>query len=101
MVQRLRRCPLSLPRRANQHRIKVEKTLPTDAHHPQPLSIAGANATPPYHCGGGVYRYYDFAVAVSDSNHPEHAEMTDWIGRSWAPAAFDLDAANFRLKTFL
>lgn len=83
-----------------QHRIKVEKTLPPAPAGTLPMCVAGANATPPDDCGG-IYGYYDFVAALSDPNHPEHAEMTEWIGRPWDPAAFDLETANFRLKNFL
>ena len=83
-----------------QHRIKVEKSLTPDPQLKLPLCVAGANATPPDDCGG-VYGYYDFVAAISDSTHPEHAEMIEWIGRPWDPAAFDLDSANFRLSNFL
>jgi hypothetical protein len=83
-----------------QHRIKVEKTLIPDPELKLPLCVGGANATPPDDCGG-IYGYYDFVEAVSDPNHPEHADMTEWIGRPWDPAAFDLDSANFRLTNFI
>ena len=83
-----------------QHRIKVEKTLPPAPAGTLPMCVAGANATPPDDCGG-IYGYYDFLAAVSDPNHPEHAEMTEWIGRPWNPNAFDLEDANFRLRNLL
>jgi len=83
-----------------QHRIKVERTVTLDPHLDLPLCVAGANATPPDDCGG-VYGYHDFVAAVSDPTHPEHAEMSEWIGRPWDPTAFDVDSANFRLKNFL
>ncbi|HEY6353072.1 MAG TPA: plasmid pRiA4b ORF-3 family protein [Burkholderiaceae bacterium] len=80
-----------------QHRIKVEKTLVPDPQLELPLCIGGANATPPDDCGG-LYGYHDFVAALTDPNHPEHAEMAEWIGRPWDPAAFDVDSANFRLR---
>ena len=83
-----------------QHRIKVEKTLDAAPAGTLPMCVAGAHATPPDDCGG-IYGYHDFVVAVSDPNHPEHAEMTEWIGRPWDPSAFDIEAVNFRLNNFL
>jgi Plasmid pRiA4b ORF-3-like protein len=83
-----------------QHRIKVEKALDPAPAGTLPLCVAGANATPPDDCGG-IYGYYDFVAAVSDPNHPEHGEMTEWIGGPWDPAAFDIEAVNLRLKNFL
>jgi hypothetical protein len=59
--------------------------------------VAGANATPPDDCGG-IYGYYDFVEAVGDPTHPEHAEMTEWIGRPWDVKEFDLDRVNSWLR---
>ena len=75
------------------HRIKLEKTLPSDSQLNLPLCVGGANATPPDDCGG-VYGYYEFVAAVTDPNHPEHAEMAEWIGRPWDPAEFDIGRVN-------
>lgn len=82
-----------------QHRIKVEKTLMPDPQLKLPLCVGGANATPPDDCGG-VYGYYDFVAAVSNPDHPEHAEMSEWIGTPWDPAAFSIDSANSWLEHF-
>lgn len=80
-----------------QHRIKVEKTFEPAPAGMLPLCVAGASATPPDDCGG-IYGYYDFVAAVSDPQHPEHAEMTEWIGRPWDVAEFDLNRANTWLR---
>lgn len=79
------------------HRIKVEKKLEPMPKEMLPLCIAGANATPPEDCGG-VYGYYDFVAAVSDPSHPDHAHMTEWIGRPWDVKAFDIENANSWLR---
>jgi hypothetical protein len=55
--------------------------------------VGGANATPPDDCGG-VPGYYEFVAAVTNPNHPEHAEMVQWIGRPWDPAEFDISRVN-------
>ena len=80
-----------------QHRIKVEKTLAADPHIELPLCIDGANATPPDDCGG-IYGYYGFVAALGDPNHPEHREMSEWIGRPWDVTEFDIDRANSWLR---
>lgn len=80
-----------------QHRIKVEKTLDPAPAGTLPVCVAGANATPPDDCGG-IYGYYDFVEAVSDPAHPEHAEMSEWIGRPWDVNEFDLDRVDSRLR---
>ena len=80
-----------------QHRIKVEKTLLPDPQLKLPLCVAGANATPPDDCGG-VPGYDEFVAAMRDPKHSEHAEMSEWIGRPWDPAAFDIAVANLWLS---
>ena len=75
------------------HRIKLEKMLPSDTQIKLPRCLGGANATPPDDCGG-VPGYYEFVAAVTDPNHPEHAEMVQWIGRPWDPAEFDISLVN-------
>ncbi len=62
-----------------------------------PLCVAGANATAPDDCGG-VCGYYDFVAALSDPSHPEHAQMTEWIGRPWDVTEFNLEQANSWLR---
>lgn len=79
------------------HRIKVEKKLEPMPKEMLPLCIAGANARPPEDCGG-VYGYYEFVAAVSDPKHPDHAHMTEWIGRPWDVKAFDIERANSWLQ---
>jgi hypothetical protein len=36
--------------------------------------------------------------ALQDAHHPEHDEMVEWVGGSFNPEAFDLDAINRELK---
>ena len=79
------------------HRVKLEKTLAYDAQLGLPLCVGGANAPPPDDCGG-VPGYYDFVAAVTDPNHPEHAEMTEWIGAPFDPTEFDISRVNDRFE---
>ena len=55
--------------------------------------MAPRAGAPPDDCGG-VPGYYEFVAAVTDPNHPEHAEMVQWIGRPWDPAEFDISLVN-------
>lgn len=60
----------------------------------QPRSRAVWGATPPEDCGGAP-GYEDFVQAMADVNHPEHAEMAQWVGRdTWNPNAFDTIDVN-------
>lgn len=77
-----------------QHRVKVEKVLPSMPDLKLPVCVDGANAAPPDDCGGAP-GYMDFVQAMADPHHEEHEDMKRWIGRdSWDPAAFDIDSVN-------
>jgi hypothetical protein len=80
-----------------QHEVVVEKVLPPDPAFKHPTCLAGANACPPEDCGGPP-GYYSLLQTLADPKHPEHAEMTEWIGGKWDAARFALDAANAVLK---
>ena len=79
------------------HRIKVEKKLAPVPGLDLPFCVGGACATPPEDCGG-VPGYAEFVQAMANSDHPEHDNLTEWIGTdTWDPAAFDSIEANDRL----
>ena len=72
--------------------------------HPQASRLAvavcldGAQACPPEDCGGPP-GYEQLLETVANPNHPEHAEMKEWLGE-FDPAAFDLTATNRALARF-
>jgi hypothetical protein len=78
------------------HVIEVEEALPAEAGVRYPCCTAGKRACPPEDCGG-PWGYADFLAAVGDPNHPEHADMLEWIGGAFDPEAFDLSAVNKEL----
>jgi hypothetical protein len=47
---------------------------------------------------GGVWGYSERVAALRDPKHPDHAEVRGWFGKKWDATAFDIDAANQRLK---
>jgi hypothetical protein len=47
---------------------------------------------------GGPGGYEDFLEAIADPAHEDHDEEVEWIGRSFDPAGFDLDAVNAALR---
>ncbi len=69
------------------HLVAFEDILPSRSSR-SPRCIAGARACPPEDCGG-VHGFEDFLVAVSNPNHPAHAELKAWSGGSYDPTAFD------------
>jgi hypothetical protein len=79
------------------HDVLVEKMLPPEAGARYPVCLTGKRACPPEDCGG-IWGYANFLDAIGDPQHEEHDELLDWIGGSFDPEAFDLDAVNRRLR---
>jgi hypothetical protein len=80
-----------------EHDIVVEKILPPEPGVVYPRCIKGKWACPPEDVGG-IWGYSSFLVIMEDPKHPEHESMLEWIGGSFDPEAFDLDAINKVLK---
>lgn len=80
------------------HKIKVERvdSLPAELKLQFPMCLAGAGACPPEDVGG-TPGYAQFLQAIADPAHPEHDEMTEWIGRPFDPHAFHVQEAQDRL----
>jgi len=80
------------------HKIKVARVdvLPAALKLQSPMCMAGARACPPEDVGGPP-GYEAFPQAIADPNHPEHGDMTEWIGDSFDPAALNLRAVQGRL----
>lgn len=79
------------------HQVLVEKILPPDGSIKHAICLAGANACPPEDCGG-IFGYYNLLQAVADPKHPDHVDLTEWLGGPWDSSALDLDAVNEDLK---
>ena len=75
-----------------EHEVVVEDVLPA-AGHPRPVCLAGRRACPPEDVGGPG-GYENFLEAISDPEHPEHAEFLEWAGGSFDPNAFDADEVD-------
>lgn len=80
-----------------QHMIVVEKILQPEPDVKYPVCLGGAMSCPPEDCGG-IGGYAHFLEAISDPDHEDHETMLEWIGGTFDPEAFDLDAANKRLR---
>lgn len=70
------------------HTVTIEKRLPPDPAAPAAQLLAGELACPPEDCGG-PYAYPGLMAIVRDPQHPDHTEMSDWLGE-FDPNAFDL-----------
>ena len=79
------------------HKIRLEKILPLDPAKKYPVCLAGERACPPEDCGG-IWGYEELLKILSDPNHPEYEEMSEWvesvcIGERFDPEAFDPESA--------
>lgn len=79
------------------HSLVVEKVLMPDEGQTYPLCVDGKLHGPPENCGG-IGGFYRFLEAIADPNHEEHEDMLEWIGGSFDPQAFSIDAVNNRLR---
>jgi hypothetical protein len=55
--------------------------------------LDGRRACPPEDCGG-IPGYANLLKCLSDSTHPEHEDMLEWIGEEFDPDLFDVEEAN-------
>jgi hypothetical protein len=70
------------------HRVTVEKDLPAETGTTVPACIGGRRACPPEDCGG-PWGYEHLLEALADPIHPEHRDLTDWLGAPFDPEAFN------------
>ena len=75
------------------HDLIVEKILPAEKGVRYPVCIDGANACPPDDVGG-IGGYGNFLEAMANPRHPEHVQYMDWIGETFDPQHFDVEAVN-------
>ena len=81
-----------------EHQIRVDRIIEGDDRYPGwPICLEGARACPPEDCGG-ISGYEDFLEAIANPRHKQHHELLDWIGGSFDPEAFDIEAVNETLK---
>ncbi len=80
-----------------EHILEIEKTFPPDKSVRYPVCVAGAHACPPEDVGG-ILGYENFREAIRDPQHPDHNELSEWVGGSFDPEAFDLDEVNRLLR---
>jgi hypothetical protein len=79
------------------HALVVERILAPETGAKYPRCVAGGRACPPEDVGG-MHGYGEFLEAPQDSDHTEHEEIIEWIGRTFDPEAFDLVMTNQILR---
>ncbi|MBF0592027.1 MAG: plasmid pRiA4b ORF-3 family protein [Nitrospirae bacterium] len=77
-----------------EHGIVLEKILPKSGATKYPTCLDGKRACPPDDCGGS-WGYMELLNALSDTEHPEHEDMTEWIGEDFDPEYFDAKNVRF------
>jgi hypothetical protein len=80
-----------------QHEVVVEDIVSPEGTGRTPRCVDGARACPPEDCGG-IDGYATLVAAMRDRSHPEHAHFRDWLGRTFEPEQFDLEAVNDLLR---
>jgi hypothetical protein len=66
------------------HTILVESVVSADPALDYPRFIEGANRAPPEDVGGQP-GFEHFLSVTADAAHPEHADITQWYGRTFNP----------------
>ena len=61
-----------------EHRLTLTDVRPADPALVYPRYIAGERPAPPEDCGG-VPGFYTALETLADPNHPEHADVVDWL----------------------
>lgn len=80
-----------------EHRVLVEKILPSTADIAVPACIDGRRACPPEDCGG-TWGYRDLLEILTDPSNPEHDERREWLGREFDPELFDAQEFEDNLR---
>lgn len=61
-----------------------------------PLVISGENACPPEDCGG-LHGYTELLGVLKNPKHPEYHDTRVWVGSTFNPTKFSVDASNKEL----
>jgi hypothetical protein len=79
------------------HDVVLEAVLLPAKHDSYPVIEAGRRACPPEDVGG-INGYGALLEALDDPSDPEHVELLDWVGETFDPDAFDVEAANAAIQ---
>jgi hypothetical protein len=75
------------------HEVVVERVEPAARGEDLPVCLAGKRQRPPEDCGGPL-GYAGFLKVIREPSQKELEAMLDWVGGSFNPEAFDLEAVN-------
>ena len=80
-----------------EHDVVVEAIESPQEGKRYPLCLEGKRACPPEDCGG-VPGYGELLRVLADPDDDEHDRMVSWAPEGFDPNAFDLVAANRRMR---
>lgn len=81
-----------------EHDVVVEAIGPPEPGVEYPVCLDGQRACPAEDCGGpGGYAY--LLEVVENPQHPEYAELSDWLSPDFDPEHFDADAATDAMRS--
>ena len=78
-----------------QHELLLEEVLFGEESFQQ-ICVAGKRCCPPEDCGG-PQGFAEILKALQAANHPNHAELCEWLG-DFVPESFSVDEINRRLR---
>ncbi len=79
------------------HNLEVKQISPAVKGERLPKCTGGQRACPPEDVGS-LPGYERFLIAINDPTDENHANQLEWVGGSFDPEAFDLEAAQSRLQ---
>ncbi len=75
------------------HIVVLEKILPFDLTTVLPSCLTGRRACPPENCGG-IWGYADLLEIITNTAHPDHEEMMEWVSGEFDPVYFNVTEVN-------
>ena len=79
-----------------QHELLLEEVLLGDDSFRQ-ICVAGERNCPPEDFGGPL-GFAELLRILRDPSHPEHDDISEWVGEDFAPEYFEADEVNRKLK---
>lgn len=79
------------------HTVEIEDIGPAQKGVFYPRCTGGAGTCPPEDCGGPP-GFEGFKEAMADPDHPERAELAEWYGDVFDPAAFSVEKTSALLR---
>lgn len=76
-----------------EHKIVLEKILPTREKKIPFVCLAGERACPPEDCGG-IWGYEELLRLIKNPKDPDYKDRMEWLGDDFDPEIFDINDVN-------